>query len=148
MDALKSKIKISILWIFFAVATSGATICLYMEPGFLWELMDGVFRCQTHSILINLFFGEKLSEGLMILLALWWLIPLTMSFLTQVLKYSLNRWSNFILGIFFGFLGIDSIVSHLRSGWFPTQHLLFLISLIIVPILIAWYAWNLPKDEV
>jgi len=88
MEALKYKIKISVLWIIFAVSVSGAMICLYMEPGFIEKLMAGVFRCQTHSIICTSVFGEKLSEGLIVLFALWWLIPLVMSFLTHILKYS------------------------------------------------------------
>ncbi len=148
MEALKYKIKISVLWIFFAVSTSGATICLFMEPGFIEKLMAGVFRCQTHSIICTSVFGEKLSEGLIVLFALCWLIPLIMSFLTHILKYSLNRWVNLILGIFFALLCIDGIISHLRMEWFPFSHLLFLISMFFIPLLIAWYAWKLPKEEV
>ena len=148
MEALKCKIKISVLWIFFAVSTSGATICLFMEQGFIEKLMIGVFLCQTHSIICTSLFGERLSEGLIVLFALWWLIPLIMSFLTQVLKYSANRWVNLILGIFFALLAVDGIISHLLMRWFPFSHLLFLISMFLVPILIARYAWKLPKEEV
>lgn len=148
MKALKCKIKISVLWTFFAVSMSGATLCLLMEPGFIEKLMAGVFRCQTHSIMCTLVFGEKLSEGLIALFALSWFIPLIMSFLTHILRYSLNRWSNLILGIFFALLMIDGIISHLRMEWFPFSHLLFLIVMFIVPVLIAWYAWKLPTEEV
>ena len=147
MEALKCKMKISILWIFFAVATSGATICLFMEPGFLDDLREGIFRCQTHSILITSMFGEKLGEGVMVLFALSWLLPLTMSFLTQILSHAINRRANIILGVFLVIVAIDGVVSHIRSGWFPLQHLLFLIVLFIVPVLIIWYAWRLPKEE-
>ena len=148
MKALKCKIKISVLWTFFSVSMSGATLCLLMEPGFIEKLMAGVFRCQTHSIMCTLVFGEKLSEGLIALFALSWFIPLIMSFLTHILRYSLNRWSNLILGIFFALLMIDGIISHLRMEWFPFSHLLFLIVMFIVPVLIAWYAWKLPTEEV
>ena len=148
MEALKCKIKISVLWIFVAVSTSGATICLLMEQGFIEKLMTGVFLCQTHSIICTSLFGERLSEGLIVLFALWWLIPLIMSFLTHILKYSLNRWVNIVLGLFFALLAIDGIVSHLLMGWFPFSHFLFLVFMFAVPILIAWYAWKLPKEEV
>jgi hypothetical protein len=122
-------------------------MCLFMEQGFIEKLMTGVFLCQTHSIICNLLFGERLSEGLIVLFALWWLIPLIMSFLTQVLKHSANRWINLVLGIFFALLAVDGIISHLLMRWLPFSHLLFLISMFLVPILIAWYAWKLPKEE-
>lgn len=91
---------------------------------------------------------EKLSEGNIVFFSLWWLIPLSMAFLTQILEYSSNRWVNLILGIFFAIFTIYSFISHLIKGWFTVANLLILIFLFVVSALIAWYAWNLPKEEV
>jgi hypothetical protein len=137
MEALKCKIKISILWISFAVATSAAMIIWFIEPGILEQIMT------TGEML-----SEKLSAGNIVFFALWWLIPLSMAFLTQILKNSLNRWVNLILGIIFSLFAIYYFISHLIKGWFTVANLLILIFLFVVTVLIAWYGWKLPKEEV
>ena len=137
MEALKCKIKISILWISFAVSTSAAMIIWFIEPGILEQIMT------TGEML-----SEKLSAGNIIFFALWWVVPLSMAFLTQILKHSLNRWINLILGILFALFTIYYFISHLITGWFTVANLLILIFLFVVSILIAWYGWKLPKEEV
>ena len=136
MEALKCKIKISILWISFAVATSAAMIIWFIEPGILEQIMT------TGQML-----SEKLSAENIIFFALWWIVPLSMAFLTQILTYSLNRWANFILGLIFALFTIYYFINHLIKGWFTVANLLILIFLFVVSILITWYGWNLPKER-
>ena len=137
MESLKCKIKISILWISFAVFTSAAMILWFIEPGILEQIMT------TGEML-----SEKLSAGNIIFFALWWIIPLSMAFLTQILNYSLNRWVNLILGILFALFTIYYFINHLIQGWFTVANLLILFFLFVVTVLIAWYAWKLLKEEV
>ena len=137
MEALKYKIKISLLWILFAVSTSAAMIIWLIEPGIIEQIM-------TTGEMVT----EKLTEENIVFFALWWLIPLSMAFLTQILKYSLNRWVNLIIGIVFALFTIYNFISHLIKGWFTVANLLILIFLFVVTALIAWYAWKLPKEEV
>jgi hypothetical protein len=135
MEALKYKIKISILWISFAVATSASMIIWFIEPGILEQIMT------TGEML-----SEKLSAGKIIFFALWWIVPLCMAFLTQVLKHSLNCWMNLSLGILFALFTIYYFISHIITGWFTVANLIILIFLFIVSILIAWYGWKLPDE--
>ena len=137
MEALKYKIKISILWISFAVATSAAMIIWFIEPGILEQIMT------TGEML-----SEKLSAGNIMFFALWWIVPLSMAFLTQIFEHSLNRWANLILGILFALFTIYYFINHLIKGWFAIANLLILIFLFVVAVLIAWYGWKLPKEEV
>jgi hypothetical protein len=137
MEALKCKIKISILWISFAVSTSAAMIIWFIEPGILEQIMT------TGEML-----SEKLSAGNIIFFALWWVIPLSMAFLTQILRHSTNRWANLILGITFALFTIYYFISHLITGWFTVANLLILVFLFVVAVLIAWYGWKLPKEEI
>ena len=104
MEALKCKIKISVLWISFAVATSAAMILWFIEPGILEQIMT------TGQML-----SEKLSAENIIFFALWWIVPLSMAFLTQILTYSLNCWANFVLGLIFALFIILLIIS-LKDG--------------------------------
>jgi hypothetical protein len=137
MESLKCKIKISILWISFAVSTSAAMIIWFIEPGILEQIMT------TGEML-----SEKPSAGNIIFFALWWIVPLSMAFLTQILKYSINRWVNLILGILFALFTIYYFINHLIKGWFTVANLLILIFLLVVSILIAWNGWKLPKEKV
>ncbi len=137
MEAFKCKIKISVLWILFAVSTSAAMIIWFVEPGIIEQIM-------TKGEMIT----EKLSEGNIVFFALYWVIPLSMAFLTQILKYSPNRWLNFVLGIVFSIFTIYYFISHLIKGWFTIANFLVLIFALVVTVLIAWYAWKLPKEEV
>jgi hypothetical protein len=136
MEALKCKIKISILWISFAVSTSAAMIIWFIEPGILEQIMTA-----------GEMLSEKLSTENIIFFALWWVIPLGMAFLTQILKHSLNRWMNLILGTSFALFTIYYFINHLIKGWFTIANLLILIFLFVVSVLIAWYGWKLPKEE-
>ena len=135
MESLTYKIKISVLWISFAVSTSAAMILWFVEPGIIKQIM-------TTGEMIT----EKLSEGNLIFFALYWLIPLSMAFLTQILKYSLNRWLNFVLGLVFATFTIYYFISHLIQGWFTVANFLILIFSFVITVLIAWYSWKLPKE--
>ena len=135
MESLTFKIKISILWISFAISTSAAMILWFVEPGIIKQIM-------TTDEMIT----EKLSEGNLIFFALYWLIPLSMAFLTQILKYSLNRWLNFVLGLVFAIFTIYYFISHLIQGWFTVANFLILIFSFVITVLIAWYSWKLPKE--
>ena len=137
MEALKCKIKISVLWISFAVSTSAAMIIWFIEPGILEQIMT------TGQML-----SEKLSAENIIFFALWWIVPLSMAFLTQIFEQSLNRWANLILGILFASFTIYYFINHLIKGWFTIANLLILIFLFAVSVLIAWYGWKVPKEEV
>ena len=135
MESLTFKIKISILWISFAISTSAAMILWFVEPGIIKQIM-------TTGEMIT----EKLSEGNLIFFALYWLIPLSMAFLAQILKYSLNRWLNFVLGLVFAIFTIYYFISHLIQGWFTVANFLILIFSFVITVLIAWYSWKLPKE--
>ena len=135
MESLTYKIKISVLWISFAVSTSAAMIIWFIEPGIIEQIM-------TTGEMIT----EKLSEGNKIFFSLYWLIPLTMAVLTQILKYSLNRWLNFVLGIVFAIFTTYYFINHLMKGWFTVANFLILFFSFVVTALIALYAWKLPKE--
>ena len=136
MESLKSKIKISILWISFSVCASAAMIIWFIEPGILEQIM-------TTGEMVR----EKLTEVNTVFFALWWLIPLSMSLLTQILNYSLNRWVNIVLGIIFAIVTIYYMISNIITGWFRIANFLILIFMFIATVLITYYAWKLPKEK-
>jgi len=133
MEILRWKTRIAVLWLLMAVAMSTHSIMAFMEPGMIEELMSGEVE------------GRALTPGMLIFMALFWLIPLWMAFVVITLKCSANRWINFVLGIIFTILNIWHFIEHLVSVS-PVQ-ILIIGSTVVATALIAWYAWKWPKQE-
>jgi len=72
MEILLLKIRIAVLWIFLAVATSASMILWFMATGGIDEIMSGMAE------------GMQISTGLLLFFLLFWLIPLAMAFLTSM----------------------------------------------------------------
>ena len=87
--------------------------------------------------------GVALTPGMLVFMALFWLVPLWLAFVSMTVKNSCNRWVNFVLGIVFTLSNIFHLVEHLAS---PAQ-ILIIGSTVVVTALIAWYAWRWPKQE-
>ena len=130
MEILRWKTRIAVLWVLMAVAMSAHSLFVFMEPG----AMEGM--------------AEELATmgpGMMVFLALLWLVPLWLAFVSLTVKGSANRWVNFILGIIFTILNIGHFTEHLAPPS-PAQ-ILIVGSTVVVTALIAWYAWKWPKQE-
>ena len=120
------KIKISVLWLFSAVAFLAHQILALMEPGVIAQIMDGEVE------------GMKIGTELMLLFAILFLVPLIMAFLSLTLKDSINRWANIIVGAVFAALFIYVIATVAKlSG-----ETLMTLSTVVALTLIVWYAWK------
>ena len=133
MEKLVWKLRISMLWVFLAVGMSAAMILFIMGPGVVEGLMSGEME------------GMEVSGWLLILFAIFWLIPLIMAFLTLVLKDPINRYSNAVLGLFFAVFYIIDISGHVSRGEAVSGHVFMGIVGIIVAFFIFWHAWKWPK---
>ncbi len=127
------KIKIAVLWLFFAVSTSAGVVLMFMMPGIIGEIMAGELE------------GVPISEGYLLVLALFWLIPLTMAFLSLTLEDSANRWANIVVGIALAGLGILALSRLLIQEQLTLA--LIEVSRTVAAALIVWYAWK-SKQEV
>ena len=140
MGNLTLKIKITVLWLFMAVAYSAHMALSIFEPGVIELITDGKLQLSEGEFIFSAFFA--------------WLIPLTMAFLSVTLKDSANRWANIILGIILTAVNIFHLLfEQLTQPSFhmaqPSVHQLLLnISTVVVTALIVWYAWRWPKREV
>lgn len=135
MENLTWKVRISVLWLFYAVAMSATMVLAFMEPGVIEGIMAGEMG------------GEQISAGFLVIFALSFLILLIMAFLSLVLKESANRWTNIILGIVFAVFTIYDTVSHVTKGGLSPALLLMHLSMIVVPAVIVWHAWQWPTQE-
>ena len=128
MEILKWKTRIAVLWVFMAVAMSAHGLLMAMVPGGLEKAISEV---------------AAMGSGMLVFMALFWLVPLWLAFVSMTLKDSCNRWVNFVLGIIFTLLNIWHFIGHLAS----TVQILIIGSTVVVTALIAWYAWKWPKQE-
>ena len=120
------KIKISVLWLFSAVAFLAHQILALMEPGVIAGIMDGEVE------------GMKIGTELILLFAILFLVPLIMAFLSLTLKDSINRWANIIVGAVFAALFIYVIATMAKlSG-----ETLMTFSTVVALVLIVWHAWK------
>lgn len=132
MEKLAWKIRITVLWVFQSVAYSAYCILDTARP----EVAEGM-------TLGGVYEGIPVTEGLILFFTLFWLISLTMAFLSLVLKDSANRWVNIILSIFWGVLWLIDMI---EGGLLLAQYLLN-SSMIVVAALIIWHGWKWPKQE-
>jgi hypothetical protein len=125
------KIKLAVLWLFYAVAFLVVLTLGLAEPGALEQLMAGEIG------------GMKITPELMLLLAILILTPLIMAFLSLTLKGSAIRWANIIVGLFYTGLQLFALVGNLAqpSAW----AILMEVAKVVAPALIVWYAWKWPK---
>jgi len=121
-------IRISVLWIFAAVAMSAHYVMLFFEPDVLQKTGAGASA--------RLAIVEAFAN---------WLIPLIMAFLSVTLEGLANRYLNMVLGGLYILLSIFHTakcpIVHISNK--PSVHqLLICISTVVVTALIFWYAWS------
>ena len=138
METLRWKTRIAVLRVFMVVADLAHGLLVAWEPG-------GVEKMVSHM--------EAMGPGWFLFEAFFFLVPLWLAFVSMTVKDSLNRWVNFVLGMLFTTINIIHFFEcgvPLGAGPIaePTAHHILLVgSTIVVTALIAWYAWNWPKQE-
>ncbi len=81
--------------------------------------------------------GRKITQGLLLGIAILMVIPVVMFFLSLTLDYSLNRWANIIVGIFFFGFNLIGLPTY------PSAYDKFLIAVGLgFNVLTIWNAWN------
>jgi hypothetical protein len=122
------KIKITVLWLFAAVAFLAHQILVLMEPGIIAQLMAGEAE------------GQKIGPELILSFAILMLVPMVMAFLSLTMKDSMNRWVNIIVGAVFAALWFTGVVNAALSAYWGGA--LMTLSAIVASALIVWYAWK------
>ena len=123
--------KISVLWLFYAVAFLAALALGSWEPNVLNQFLN------TGEI--N---GLKIDQVLLFVFAVLILVPLVMTFLTLSLKDSADRWANGVVGIFYTGFQIFALFGALTSSPVYAYAVLIEIAKVVVPALVVWYSWK------
>jgi hypothetical protein len=122
------KIKISVLWLFAAVAFLAHGMLELLEPNGISQVMSGEMG------------GMTITPELLLLLAVCVLVPLVMAFLSLTLKDSINRWANIIVGLVFAALWCVDVVDAVEK--LSASATLITLSTVVALALIVWYAWK------
>ncbi|MFZ5823463.1 MAG: DUF6326 family protein [Bacillota bacterium] len=125
-EKIDTKVLLSTLWIVIMINMLKADILSLYIPGTLEELAR--------------FAGETPITQLMLGGAIVMEIPIVMIFLSRVLKYEVNRWTNIIASVI--------TILFVVGGGSPYPHYIFIAAIeIVCLLLIAWYAWKWPNPE-
>ena len=127
------KVKLALLWIALMFFYIYNDIFSFWQPGHVAELVEGQLE--------GIQFTQELLFGAAILMAL----PSIMVLLSLTLKAKLNRIVNIIVGIFHIIVLVSS--SFVGEGiW--AYYALYMIFEAVFIILIIWYAWKWPLQEI
>ena len=86
--------------------------------------------------------GMEIGQSMYLGLAILMVIPIVMVFLSLKLPYSINRWINIILAVFFFGFNLIGLPTY------PSAYDKFLIIVgLIFNVLTVWYAWKWPEKE-
>ena len=133
MELLRCRTRLAVLWIIKAFLTIAFFILLMFEPGFLEGLMSGKYA------------GVEITTGIKILIGIFFWIPWIMAWAAMTLKVSINRWANIIIGLF----GAITLLIGIFQDADKNSYALLVNSIlgVILHLLIAWYGWKLPKED-
>jgi len=123
------KIRISVLWLFSEIAFLGTMVLSILRPDVIEQIMAGEIE------------GMKIVPELLLVYAVLVLFPLVMAFPTLILKDSINRWANIIMGTVGVILSLVGLSQNLAYAY----SVLMWVSKIVVAMLIVWYAYKWSK---
>jgi hypothetical protein len=121
-----TKAKISTLWIVVMFCLLAADVLSTYIPGAHEEMAQ--------------FAGDTPIPVLMLVAAIMNAIPISMIFLSRVLKGRVNRWVNVVASVI--------TIVYVVGGGSTYPHYIFLAAIEVVSmLLIIWYAWKWPQPQ-
>jgi hypothetical protein len=136
MELLRCKARLSVLWLTMAIGTVSSLLLVFMKPGGIEGIMGGEMG------------RLPLSEGTLLLYAIFFLIPMVVAILCLTIDGAANRWLSFVLGIIWGLWMVSLIFSHITMGEaVPIASWLMMGAGLVISAYIAYFAWKLPQVE-
>jgi hypothetical protein len=127
------KLRITVLWIFLAICQAANMALLMLGPGVLHGLMAGqLWGANTHSAAVQ------------INIAVLWLIPAAMAYLTLVLNAAASRWANAVVAAISALFALSTLISQ-PAGMSAGVNFVAIVG-ILVALLIIWHAWKGPRE--
>jgi len=125
------KTKLSALWITLMLMYIYADILGFYTPGMIEKVMSGEVG------------GFQISDGVLVVMAVWMAVPSLMVYFSLILKANLNRWINILAAILSFFMLVATFFAgdvSVRYAFQAAVEALLIIS-------ILWQAWRWPKTE-
>jgi hypothetical protein len=114
---------------------SANTILYFVVPGVVDEIRSGEIV------------GMQAGHELILVMAItYYWVPLVMAVLSLTLKDKANQWANIILGIFYAGFILFELAMNVATVAYPYV-ILMDTSAVVAAALIAWYAYNWPKQK-
>jgi len=128
------RIILSALWAARMLSGLQGDVVRFMAPGMLEEMITGVT-------------DVPVTNELLVVMSIIFVVPIFMSFLSLTLKDKANRWANRSIGIFF--VAFDLIFLSLSLFVFQivAYEIIWGIVYLVFTALVVWYAWKWPTQE-
>ena len=108
----------------------------------LTYLLGDVMRIFSGDFEAGEIVGMQATQGLFLGMAILFVIPILMIYLSLTLNYPVNRWANILVSIIF------FVINLIGLPGYPSAYDKFLIIVgLVFNVLIVWYAWKWPKQE-
>jgi hypothetical protein len=134
MEELNLRVKLAVLWVFIAVGMSAAMLLFLMLPGVIEEVIAGEIEAM------------EISQGVLFMFSLFWLVPLAMAFFSITLKRTSNRVLNIALGLFFAvFYVVDMSGDLIKGEKFFAHHVLTIV-MVVAAVRIFLYALKWQRE--
>ncbi len=128
------RIILSALWAARMLSGLQGDVVRFMGPGMLEEFIEGTT-------------GMTITNELLSVMSIIFMVPIFMSFLTLTLRYPTIRKANLIIGIFFVVFDIAFLILSLFVNQEPAYEIIWGIVYLVFTALVVWYAWKWPKQE-
>ena len=128
------RIILSALWAARMLSGLQGDVVRFMAPGMLEEMITGVT-------------DVPVTNELILVMSIVFVVPIFMSFLSLTLKDKANRWANRSIGIFF--VAFDLIFLSLSLFVFQivAYEIIWGIVYLVFTALVVWYAWKWPTQD-
>jgi Family of unknown function (DUF6326) len=122
------RVKLAALWAAEVFLQANGDIIEFFRAGVLKDFLAGKTS------------GIEISQGILLGMSAYILIPTAMVFLSLVLKPVWNRWTNIVLGAAY----VLSVVA-LTIGETWAYYIFLSIADSVLLLVIVWYAWRWPR---
>lgn len=132
-NLLDTRIILTALWIAEVLSSLNGDTYRLSNPAMLKSMLEN-----TGSI--------KTTPELLLAMSIIFVVPILMSVLTLILKSSVSRWANRIIGIFYALIMLAFLILGfvLRSAGYE---IVWATAQLVFTLLVVWYAWKWPTYE-
>ena len=132
-NLLDVRIILAVLWVAEVLSSLNGDSYRLSDPITLKSMLEN-----TGSIVT--------TPGLLLTMSMIFVVPILMSVLTLMLKSSVSRWANRIIGILYALITFAFLVLCfvLRSA---SYEFVWATAQLVFVLLVVWYAWKWPNPE-